>query len=96
MAHEHGHDYGGIGYGFGCGAGYGFGAGSGDGYGVGGVYETGGGFGGVGIVIGRVGEMHSIAYWRANWRKIASENDVEVDCDFDAILDRAEGRQHGA
>jgi len=40
--------------------------------------------------------LHSIAHWRANWMKIASDHDVEVDIDFDALLDLAEGRRHGA
>jgi len=45
----------------------------------------------------RVGcEQHTIAYWRANWREIARGHAVFLDCDFDALLDSAEGRRHGA
>jgi hypothetical protein len=90
---------------------YGYGDGDGDGYGDGFAGFAGGlGFGGIVIgragefdVVHlapwpyvRVGcELHSISYWRANWTEIAQRNGVEVDCDFDAILDRAEGGRHG-
>jgi len=90
----------------GYGGGFGFGDGGGSGFGVG----VGVGVGGIVIGrVGkfevvhfspwpyvRVGcELHSIAYWRANWREIASDNDVVVDIDFEALLDLAEGRQNG-
>jgi len=86
--------------------GFGYGDGDGDGFGDGFA-----GFGGIviGRVVKfevvhlapwpyvRVGcEQHSIARWRANWREIASDHDVEVDIDFDALLDLVEGTRHGA
>ena len=91
----------------GYGGGFGFGDGGGSGFGVG----VGVGVGGIVIGrVGkfevvhfspwpyvRVGcEQHSIARWRANWREIASDHDVEVDIDFDALLDLVEGTRHGA
>ena len=96
MAHDHGSGEGyGSGYGYGYGSGYGFGFGD---YGrivIGrvGKFEV--------VQLEpwqyvKVGcEQHLIAYWRANWREIASDNDVVVDIDFEALLDLAEGRQNG-
>jgi len=101
----------GDGGGFGCGDGFGygdgFGFGDGSGFGCGdGQVDGGIVIGRVGefeVVhfapwpYVRVGcEQHTIAYWRANWREIASEHAVFLDCDFDALLDSAEGRRHGA
>ena len=100
----------GGGYGFG-GFGFGFGVGDGFGGGFGVGFGFGGGYGGIVIGrVGRVEvvhfapwpyvrvgcELHSIAYWRENWMEIAQRNRVVVDCDFEALLDSAEGRRHGA
>jgi hypothetical protein len=101
-AHEHGD---GCGYGGGDGDGYGYGGGCGYGYGGYGPGDgPGDGYGIVIGRVGRfevvhlapwsyvnVGcEMHSIAHWRANWRKIARKHRVVVDCDFEALLDRVD------
>jgi hypothetical protein len=96
----------GLGFGFGVGVGFGSGRGSGRGSGNGGDGSGGIVIGRVGKfdvvhfapwLYVRVGcEMHTIGHWRDNWMEIASEHDVEVDCDFEALLDLAEGRQNGA
>ena len=110
MAHDHGSGEGyGSGAGYGDGYGYGFG-GVGDGSGAGFGDGVGDGVGGIVIGrVGKYEvvhlapwlylrvrcELHSISYWRDNWREIARGHAVFVDCDFDALLDSAEGRRHG-
>jgi hypothetical protein len=98
----------GEGYGGGGGGGDGYGEGDGFGDGDGSGYGNGNGIviGRVGkyevvhlapwLYVRVRCELHSIAYWRDNWREIASDNDVVVDIDFDALLDLAEGHRHGA
>jgi len=93
----------GVGYGYGDGVGLGLGYCYGDGVGVGVGGIVIGRLGKFEVVhfspwpYVRVGcELHSIAYWRANWREIARVHRVVVDIDFEALLDSAEGTRHGA
>lgn len=89
-----GNVYGSGGYGDGFGYGDGYGSGSGCGYGYGGYgYGSGDGYGdgyaetneaGTDFVLlwpGVVGsgcQQHSVEYWAANWRTIASEHGVSI------------------